>query len=173
MLEEVTAATRRGRGGGGFRRARGGRRRGTLLGEVKYAVVNADEGDPGADMDRSLLEGDPDRVPEGLIIGAYVIGAREGFVYVREEHLNAVENLAVGARAGACDGLIGDDTWGRTWLSMSVSTVALGAFASGESSAWMAAIEGRVGEPWAEYVRTAVSGIWGKADVAEELGHAV
>ena len=95
VLEEVKAANLRGRGGGGFPAGVKWQTTKDAPGDIKYVVVNADEGDPGAYMDRSLLEGNPHRVLEGLIIGAYAIGAHDGFVYVRQEYPKAVENLLV------------------------------------------------------------------------------
>ena len=101
VLDEVKAADLRGRGGGGFPAGVKWQTTRDAPGDIKYVVVNADEGDPGAYMDRSLLEGNPHRVLEGLIIGAYAIGAHQGFVYVRQEYPIAVENLTVALAAGA------------------------------------------------------------------------
>jgi NADH-quinone oxidoreductase subunit F len=162
VLEEVKTANLRGRGGGGFPAGAKWQTTRDAPGDVKYVVVNADEGDPGAYMDRSLLEGNPHRVLEGLIIGAYAIGARQGFVYVRQEYPIAVENLAVALGQARDYGLLGDHVLGSD-LAFDVRVHrGAGAFVSGESSALMAAIEGRVGEPRPKYVRTSVSGIWGR-----------
>jgi NADH-quinone oxidoreductase subunit F len=129
-------------------------------GEIKYVIVNADEGDPGAYMDRSLLEGNPHSVLEGLIIGAYTIGAHQGFIYVRQEYPLAVENLSVALEQAREYGLLGTNILGSGFdFDVKVHRGA-GAFVSGESSALMTAIEGRVGEPRPKYIRTAVSGIW-------------
>ena len=162
VLDEVKAADLRGRGGGGFPAGAKWQTTRDAQGDVKYVVVNADEGDPGAYMDRSLLEGNPHRVLEGLIIGAYAIGAREGFVYVRQEYPIAVENLSVALEQAREYGLLGPSVLG-SGLAFDVRVHrGAGAFVSGESSALMCAIEGRVGEPRPKYVRTSVSGIWGK-----------
>ena len=162
VLEEVKTADLRGRGGGGFPAGAKWQTTRDAPGDVKYVVVNADEGDPGAYMDRSLLEGNPHRVLEGLIIGAYAIGAREGFVYVRQEYPIAVENLSVALEQARGYGLLGPSVLG-SGLAFDVRVHrGAGAFVSGESSALMCAIEGRVGEPRPKYVRTSVSGIWGK-----------
>jgi NADH:ubiquinone oxidoreductase subunit F (NADH-binding)/(2Fe-2S) ferredoxin/Pyruvate/2-oxoacid:ferredoxin oxidoreductase delta subunit len=162
VLEEVKTADLRGRGGGGFPAGAKWQTTRDAPGDVKYVVVNADEGDPGAYMDRSLLEGNPHRVLEGLIIGAYAIGAREGFVYVRQEYPIAVENLSVALEQAREYGLLGPSVLG-SGLAFDVRVHrGAGAFVSGESSALMCAIEGRVGEPRPKYVRTSVSGIWGK-----------
>jgi NADH-quinone oxidoreductase subunit F len=129
-------------------------------GEIKYVIVNADEGDPGAYMDRSLLEGNPHSVLEGLIIGAYAIGSHQGFVYVRQEYPLAVENLNIALEQSRDYGLLGSDILGSGFDFDVMVHQGAGAFISGESSALMTAIEGRVGEPRPKYIRTAVSGIW-------------
>jgi len=113
-------------------------------------------------MDRSLLEGNPHSVLEGLIIGAYAIGSHQGFVYVRQEYPIAVRNLSIALEQAREYGLLGQDILGSGFgFDVEVHRGA-GAFVSGESSALMTAIEGRVGEPRPKYIRTAVSGIWGK-----------
>jgi len=125
-------------------------------------IVNADEGDPGAYMDRSLLEGNPHLVLEGLILGAYAIGAAKGFVYVRQEYPLAVKNLTLAVQQAEEHGLLGDDILGSGFdFSVSIKRGA-GAFVSGESSALVSAIEGQVGEPRPKHINTAISGLWGK-----------
>ena len=137
-------------------------------GEPKYVIVNCDEGDPGAFMDRSLMEGNPHSVLEGLIIGAYAIGATEGFVYVREEYPIAVENIFTAIRQAEEYGLLGKDIIGSS-LSFKVKVhKGAGAFVSGESSALMTAIEGKVGEPRPKYVHTAVKGLWDKPSLSQQ-----
>ncbi|MCK4242014.1 MAG: NADH-quinone oxidoreductase subunit NuoF [Dehalococcoidia bacterium] len=160
VLETVKRANLRGRGGGGFPAGTKWETTRNAPGEIKYVIVNADEGDPGAYMDRSLLEGNPHSVLEGLIIGAFAIGSHEGFVYVRQEYPLAVENLSIALDQAREHGLLGANILGSGFdFDVKVHRGA-GAFVSGESSALMAAIEGRVGEPRPKYVRTAVSGIW-------------
>jgi len=160
VLEEVKKANLRGRGGGGFPAGVKWETTRNAPGETKYVIVNADEGDPGAYMDRSLLEGNPHSVLEGLIIGAYAIGSHQGFVYVRQEYPLAVENLNVALTQARNCGLLGPNILGSDFkFDVSVHRGA-GAFVSGESSALMTAIEGSVGEPRPKYIRTAVSGIW-------------
>jgi len=160
VLEEVKRANLRGRGGGGFPAGIKWETTRDAPGEIKYVIVNADEGDPGAYMDRSLLEGNPHSVLEGLIIGAYAIGSHQGFVYVRQEYPLAVENLSIALEQAREHGLLGTDILGSGFdFDVKVHRGA-GAFVSGESSALMTAIEGRVGEPRPKYIRTAVSGIW-------------
>jgi NADH-quinone oxidoreductase subunit F len=161
-LDEVKAAELRGRGGGGFPAGVKWQTTRDAPSDTKYVVVNADEGDPGAYMDRGLLEGNPHRILEGLIIGAYAIGAGEGFVYVRQEYPIAVDNLVVALEQAREYGLLGSDILG-SGLDFDVCIHrGAGAFVSGESSALMSALEGKVGEPKPKYVRTAESGIWGE-----------
>ncbi len=162
VLTEVKKADLRGRGGGGFPAGIKWETTRNAPGDIKYVIVNADEGDPGAYMDRSLLEGNPHSVLEGLIIGAYAIGAHQGFVYVRQEYPLAVENLSVALEQARDYGLLGADILGSGFDFDVVVHRGAGAFVSGESSALMTAIEGKVGEPRPKYIRTAVSGIWGK-----------
>jgi len=160
VLEEINKSNLRGRGGGGFPTGIKWETTRNAPGEIKYVIVNADEGDPGAYMDRSLLEGNPHSVLEGLIIGAYAIGSSQGFVYVRQEYPLAVSNLNVALKQAREYGLLGEDILGSGFnFDVKVHRGA-GAFVSGESSALMTAIEGKVGEPRPKYIRTAVKGIW-------------
>ncbi len=160
VLEEVKKANLRGRGGGGFPAGIKWETTRNAPGDTKYVIVNADEGDPGAYMDRSLLEGNPHSVLEGLLIGAYAIGSHQGFVYVRREYPLAVENLDIALRQARWYGLMGKDILGSGFDFDVMVHRGAGAFVSGESSALMMALEGRVGEPRPKYIRTAVSGIW-------------
>jgi NADH:ubiquinone oxidoreductase subunit F (NADH-binding)/(2Fe-2S) ferredoxin/ferredoxin len=162
VLNEVNKAKLRGRGGGGFPAGIKWETTRNAPGEPKYVIVNADEGDPGAYMDRSLLEGNPHSVLEGLTIGAYAIGASQGFVYVRQEYPLAVENLNAALAQAREYGLLGKNILGSGFDFDVMVHRGAGAFVSGESSALMTAIEGRVGEPRPKYIRTAVSGLWGK-----------
>jgi NADH-quinone oxidoreductase subunit F len=162
VIAEINKSKLRGRGGGGFPTGIKWETARNAPDEPKYVIVNADEGDPGAYMDRSLLEGNPHSVLEGLIIGAYAIGANQGFIYVRQEYPLAVENLYAAIAKAEEYGLLGTNILGSGFdFGVRVHRGA-GAFVSGESSALMTAIEGRVGEPRPKYIRTAVSGIWGK-----------
>jgi NADP-reducing hydrogenase subunit HndC len=162
VLEEIKKSKLRGRGGGGFptglkwettKNASRGR---------KYVIVNCDEGDPGAYMDRSIMEGNPHAVLEGLIIGAYAMGSHEGFIYVRQEYPIAYENTIQAIKQAREYGLLGRDILGSGFgFSVRIHRGA-GAFVSGESTALMSAIEGKVGEPRMKYIHTAVSGIKGR-----------
>ncbi len=107
VLEEVKKSNLRGRGGGGFPTGRKWEGSRNAPGDIKYVIVNADEGDPGAYMDRSLLEGNPHSVLEGLIIGAYAVGAHEGYIYVRQEYPLAVENVTIAIRQAEEYGFLG------------------------------------------------------------------
>jgi NADP-reducing hydrogenase subunit HndC len=162
VIAEIKKADLRGRGGGGFPAARKWEATRNAADPVKYVVVNGDEGDPGAYMDRSILEGTPHSVLEGLIIGAYAIGAAEGFFYIRQEYPLALENTRHAIARAEELGLLGDSILGTSFgFKVSVHQGA-GAFVSGESSALLSAIEGRVGEPRLKYVRMSESGLWGK-----------
>lgn len=162
VLQMVKDANLRGRGGGGFLTGIKWETTRNAPGEPKYVIVNADEGDPGAYMNRSLLEGNPHSVLEGLIIGAYVIGSNTGFVYVRQEYPLAVQNVTTAIEQAREYGLLGENILGSGFNFDVKIHRGAGAFVSGESSALMTAIEGRVGEPRPKYIRTAVSGIWEK-----------
>ena len=160
VLEEVKKSNLRGRGGGGFPAGRKWEECRNAPDEIKYVIVNADEGDPGAFMDRALLEGNPHSVLEGLTIGAYAIGSHEGYIYVRQEYPLAVENVGIAIKQAEEYGLLGENILGSGFdFTIKVHRGA-GAFVSGESSALMTAIEGKVGEPRPKYIHTAIKGIW-------------
>jgi NADH-quinone oxidoreductase subunit F len=161
VLEEIKKSNLRGRGGGGFPTGIKWETTKNAPGEPKYVIVNCDEGDPGAYMDRSLMEGNPHIVLEGLIIGAYAIGSHEGFVYVRQEYPIAYENSIQAIEQAREYGFLGKNILG-SGLDFEVEVHrGAGAFVSGESTALMSAIEGKVGEPKLKYIHTAVSGIKG------------
>jgi len=162
VLEEVKKANLRGRGGGGFPAGIKWETTRNAPGKTKYVIVNADEGDPGAFMDRSILEGNPHSILEGLIIAAYAIGANEGFIYVRQEYPLSVKSINFAIEQAKEYGLLGENILNSGFdFDVKVHKGA-GAFVSGESSALTAAIEGTVGEPRIKYIRTAISGLWGK-----------
>ena len=162
IIEEVSRSGLRGRGGGGFLTGRKWRSCRNAPGEPKYVICNADEGDPGAYMDRSLLEGNPHRVLEGMVIGAYAIGSHEGYVYVRDEYPLAVEHITLAAEQARAKGFLGVNLLGSGFdFDVQVSRGG-GAFVCGESTALMASLEGKAGEPRSKYVHTVESGLWGK-----------
>jgi NADH-quinone oxidoreductase subunit F len=162
VLEEIKKSNLRGRGGGGFPTGIKWETTRNAPGEPRYVIVNCDEGDPGAYMDRSIMEGNPHGVLEGLIIGAYAIGSHEGFIYVRQEYPIAYENTIQAIKQAEDYGFLGENILGSGFdFEVKVHRGA-GAFVSGESTALMSAIEGKVGEPKMKYIHTAVSGIKGK-----------
>ncbi len=162
VLEEVKKAKLRGRGGGGFPTSIKWESTKNAPGEPKYVIVNCDEGDPGAYMNRGLMEGNPHSVLEGLIIGAYAIGSREGFFYIRKEYPLAVENTKLAIKQATEYGLLGKNILGSGFDFTVKIHEGAGAFVSGESSALMTAIEGSVGEPRPKYVHTSEKGVWDK-----------
>ena len=163
VVDEVKRAGLRGRGGGGFLTGRKWETvRDAQPGEPRYVICNADEGDPGAYMDRSLLEGNPHSVLEGMIVGAYAIGANEGYIYVRNEYPMAVKNIQIALEQARKMGLLGKNIMGSGFDFDVVISRGGGAFVCGESTALMASLEGQVGEPRAKYIHTAVEGLWGK-----------
>ncbi len=160
IIAAVKASGLRGRGGGGFptgvkwetcRRHEGER----------YVICNADEGDPGAYMDRSILEGDPHSILEGMLIAGLAVGSRQGLIYVRHEYPLAVRRLVTAIRAAEKYGLVGENIAGSSYsFHIKISTGA-GAFVCGESTALMASLEGKVGRPRAKYIHTVERGFKG------------
>ncbi|MFW6137687.1 MAG: NADH-ubiquinone oxidoreductase-F iron-sulfur binding region domain-containing protein [Spirochaetota bacterium] len=160
IIQEVENAGLRGRGGGGFPAAIKWKTVRNAAGERKFVICNADEGDPGAYMDRSLLEGNPHSVIEGMLIGAYAIGSHEGYVYVRKEYPLAVENLYTALEQAREYGILGSSVLG-TGFSFDIKiSKGGGAFVCGESTALMLSVEGKVGEPRTKHIHTAVSGLY-------------
>ena len=162
VIEEVERSGLRGRGGAGFPTGRKWRFTRQSRGEKKYLVCNADEGDPGAFMDRAVLEGDPHSVIEGMLIGAYAIGASEGYVYVRAEYPIAVEHLHVAVRQAEELGILGEHILGTDFSFHLHIKEGAGAFVCGEETALMASIEGRRGMPRSRPPFPAQAGLWGK-----------
>jgi NADH:ubiquinone oxidoreductase subunit F (NADH-binding)/(2Fe-2S) ferredoxin/NAD-dependent dihydropyrimidine dehydrogenase PreA subunit len=161
VVEVVVKSGLRGRGGAGFPTGRKWESCRRAAGEAKYVICNADEGDPGAFMDRAVLEGNPHSVLEGMIIGAYAIGdCHEGYVYVRNEYPMAVENAGLAIEAARVHGLLGDNIAGSGFSFDVQIRRGGGAFVCGESSALMQSLQGNVGEPQAKYVRSVERGLW-------------
>jgi len=160
VIKEVKKAGLRGRGGGGFPTGDKWQSCRDAEGEKRYIICNCDEGDPGAFMDRSLMEGNPHSVLEGMIIGAYAIGGGEGYIYVRNEYPLAVKNAQTAIEQAEEHGLLGKNILGSGFdFSVKISRGG-GAFVCGESTALMASLEGKVGEPRAKYVHTVDKGLW-------------
>jgi NADH:ubiquinone oxidoreductase subunit F (NADH-binding)/Pyruvate/2-oxoacid:ferredoxin oxidoreductase delta subunit len=152
----------RGRGGGGFPTGRKWLECCEAPGDEKYVICNADEGDPGAYMDRCVLEGNPHLVLEGMIIGARAVGASKGYIYVRNEYPLAVEHSRIAVEQARELGLLGNNILGSTFSFDVEIARGGGAFVCGESTALMASIEGKVGEPRAKDVHTVVDGLYHK-----------
>ena len=169
IISEVEASGLRGRGGAGFSTGRKWRTAAGYDNFPKYIVCNGDEGDPGAFMDRSILEGDPHSVLEGMAIGALAVGAKEGFLYIRDEYGLALRNVQKAILDAEKAGILGDSVMGGPH-SLRLSIVrGGGAFVCGESTALMASIEGRVGEPRAKYIRSVQRGLWDQPTVLNNV----
>jgi NADH:ubiquinone oxidoreductase subunit F (NADH-binding)/(2Fe-2S) ferredoxin/Pyruvate/2-oxoacid:ferredoxin oxidoreductase delta subunit len=162
VIEEVKASGLRGRGGAGFLTGLKWEFTAKAPGEIKYVVCNADEGDPGAFMDRSILEGDPHSVIEGMAICGYAVGAREGYIYCRAEYPLAIKRLRLAIQQAEEYGLLGEDIFGSGFTFKLKIKEGAGAFVCGEETALIASIEGRRGEPRPRPPFPAVSGLWGK-----------
>ncbi|MFC1940982.1 NADH-ubiquinone oxidoreductase-F iron-sulfur binding region domain-containing protein [Chloroflexota bacterium] len=162
IIRQIKVSGLRGRGGGGFPTGRKWEECSEAAGDEKYVICNADEGDPGAYMDRCVLEGNPYLVLEGMMIGAYAIGATKGYIYVRNEYPLAVKHARLAVQQARKFGLLGEDILGsRFSFDVDVARGG-GAFVCGESTALMASLEGKVGEPRPKDVHTVVDGLWHK-----------
>jgi NADH-quinone oxidoreductase subunit F len=159
IICEIERSVLRGRGGGGFATARKWRSCREAKGSPKYVICNGDEGDPGAFMDRSIMEGNPHSIIEGMIIGAYAIGSDQGYIYVRNEYPLAVEHLRMAISQAQKFGFLGKNILGSSFAFQIKINRGGGAFVCGESTALMASLEGRIGEPRAKYVHTVESGL--------------
>ncbi len=162
VIDEVERSGLRGRGGAGFPAGKKWRFCRANPGEKHYLICNGDEGDPGAFMDRAVLEDDPHSVIEGMLIAAFAIGADEGYVYVRHEYPLAVSRLRHALAQARERGLLGADILGAGWdFDLRINQGA-GAFVCGESTALTASIEGRRGMPRGKHIRTVAHGLWGQ-----------
>ena len=162
VIGEVLTSGLRGRGGAGFPTGRKWQFARAMPGDEKYIVCNADEGDPGAFMDRALLEGDPHLVIEGMIIGAYAIGSAKGYIYVRAEYPIAIEHTELALQQAREAGLLGENILGSGFSFDIEVRKGAGAFVCGEETALIASIEGRRGMPRPRPPFPAESGLWGK-----------
>ena len=160
VINQIQKAGLRGRGGGGFPTGKKWEYCRNAVGEKKYVICNADEGDPGAYMDRSVLEGNPHSVLEGMIIGAYAIGAHEGYVYIRNEYPLALKHLEEAVKQAEEYGFLGKNIIGSGFNFEIKISRGGGAFVCGESTALMASLEGKPGEPRSKYVHTVEKGLW-------------
>ena len=162
VIEEIKSSGLRGRGGAGFRTGLKWEVTAKAKGNPKYIVCNCDEGDPGAYMDRSLLEGNPHCIIEGMLIGAYAIGARAGYVYVRDEYPIAVQNITIAIEQAKEHSLLGENILGTDFSFDLHIYKGAGAFVSGEETALLASIEGKIGVPTQRPPFPAQRGLWRK-----------
>lgn len=170
VLYEIKASGLRGRGGGGFPTGIKWETSKKIKSDIKYVICNADEGDPGAFMDRSIIEGDPHSVIEGMIIGAYAIeNVRQGYIYVRMEYPLAIKRFNIAIQQAREYGLLGENIF-DTAFSFDIDVRrGAGAFVCGESTALMASVEGKPGEPRAKYVHTVEKGLYDKPTVLNNV----
>jgi NADH:ubiquinone oxidoreductase subunit F (NADH-binding)/(2Fe-2S) ferredoxin/NAD-dependent dihydropyrimidine dehydrogenase PreA subunit len=169
IITEIENSGLRGRGGGGFPAGTKWRSCVAVDSDVRYVLCNGDEGDPGAFMDRSIMEGDPHAVIEGMIIGAIAVGAHKGYIYVRDEYPLAVRNLSSAIEAARDKGLLGEDILGSGFAFDIRISRGGGAFVCGESSALMRSVGGDVGEPRAKYIRSVERGLYDKPTVLNNV----
>jgi NADH-quinone oxidoreductase subunit F len=169
VIAEITRSGLRGRGGGGFPAGRKWESCRQAKGDAKYVICNADEGDPGCYQDRSLLEGNPHSVLEGMIIGAYAIGSHQGYIYVRNEYPLAVRHARIAIEQAMDYGLLGENILGSGFdFTVNINRGG-GAFVCGESSALMASLEGKIGEPRAKYVHASEKGLWDRPSLLNNV----
>ncbi|MBN1939269.1 MAG: NADH-quinone oxidoreductase subunit NuoF [Candidatus Aminicenantes bacterium] len=169
VIEEITAAGLRGRGGAGFPTGKKWLACRLAKGSPKYLVCNGDEGDPGAFMDRSVLEADPHGVLEGMIIGAKAVGAEKGFIYIRREYPLALKRMDIAISQARERGLLGKDILGTGFDFDAEVVQGAGAFVSGEETALLASIEGRIAMPRQRPPYPAQKGLWGKPTVINNV----
>jgi NADH-quinone oxidoreductase subunit F len=169
MIGELKKSGLRGRGGAGFPTHRKWELCRKAKGTRKYVICNADEGDPGAFMDRVVLESDPHEVIEGMIIGGYAIGAEQGYIYVRAEYPLAIERIQIALRQARELGFLGDNILGGDFGFEIEIAAGAGAFVSGEETALLAAVEGKMSTPRPRPPYPAESGLWGKPTVLNNV----
>mgnify|MGYP002603890360 CR=1 FL=1 len=169
VVEEISASNLRGRGGGGFPTGYKWSQVARQEEKTRYVVCNGDEGDPGAFMDRSIMEGDPHKMIEGMMIGAYAVGAREGYIYVRAEYPLAISRLKRAISQAEESGLLGDHILGTDFSFRLHINRGAGAFVCGEGSALTASIEGKRGMPRVKPPRTVEKGLWEKPTVLNNV----
>lgn len=169
VIEEIKKSGLRGRGGAGFPTGRKWETAYDQVSDIKYIVCNADEGDPGAYMDRSILEGDPHSVIEGMTIAAYAIGAQKGFVYCRAEYPLAIKRLTHAIKQAKQSGVLGQNILGSSFSFDLEIRVGAGAFVCGEETALLNSIEGNRGEPKKKPPFPAVKGLFGKPTIINNV----
>jgi NADH:ubiquinone oxidoreductase subunit F (NADH-binding)/(2Fe-2S) ferredoxin len=169
VISEVKASGLRGRGGAGFPTGTKWEFAYKNQNDLKYVICNADEGDPGAFMDRGILEGDPHAVIEGMAIGGFAIGAKEGYIYCRAEYPLAIHRLKIAIAQAEELGLLGDNIFGSNFSFKLKIREGAGAFVCGEETALIASIEGKVGEPRPRPPFPAQSGLWGRPTIINNV----
>ena len=161
VISEVEKSGLRGRGGGGFPTGLKWKTCRKAKGKQKYIICNADEGDPGAYMDRSILEGDPHAVIEGMLIAGYAVGASRGVMYVRDEYPLAIQRLEIALEQARKNGILGDSVLGSDFSFAIRISRGAGAFVCGEETALIQSVEGECGEPRQRPPYPAVEGLYG------------
>ncbi|NBI61496.1 NADH-quinone oxidoreductase subunit NuoF [Clostridiales bacterium] len=169
VIDEIKKSGLRGRGGGGFPTGRKWQSSAVVEEHEKFVICNADEGDPGAFMDRSILEGDPHSVIEAMIINGYAVHAHQGYIYVRAEYPVAVQRLSVAIKQAKEYGFLGTNILGKGFDFDLEVRLGAGAFVCGEGSALMTSIEGKRGEPRPKPPRSAEKGLWKKPTVLNNV----
>ena len=169
VIQTILDSGLRGRGGGGFPTGRKWQFARASVSDKKYVVCNADEGDPGAFMDRSVLEGDPHALIEAMAIAAYAIGADEGWVYVRAEYPIAVKRLNIAIEDARANGILGKNIFGSDFSFDLHIRLGAGAFVCGEETALLTSVEGNRGEPRPRPPFPAVKGLWGKPTIINNV----
>ncbi|HET6785097.1 MAG TPA: NADH-ubiquinone oxidoreductase-F iron-sulfur binding region domain-containing protein [Erysipelotrichaceae bacterium] len=169
VIDEISASGLRGRGGGGFSTGTKWQLAKNSISKEKYVICNADEGDPGAFMDRSVLEGDPHSIIEAMMIAAYAIGAHHGYIYIRAEYPVAVERLKIAINQAHEYGLLGKNILESEFNFDIEIRLGAGAFVCGEETALIASIEGKRGTPKPRPPYPSVSGVWGKPTIINNV----
>lgn len=169
VVNTILCSNLRGRGGGGFQTGYKWKQVARQEEEIRYVVCNGDEGDPGAFMDRSVMEGDPHKMLEGMIIAAYAVGAKEGYIYVRAEYPLAIKRLRIAIQEAEKYGILGDNILGSGYSFHMHINRGAGAFVCGEGSALTASIEGERGMPRTKPPRTVEQGLFGKPTVLNNV----
>lgn len=169
VVQEIMDSNLRGRGGGGFQTGYKWKQVARQPEKIRYVVCNGDEGDPGAFMDRSIMEGDPHKMIEGMMIAAYAVGAQEGYIYVRAEYPLAISRLKLAISQAEEKGLLGDHILGTDFSFQLHINRGAGAFVCGEGSALTASIEGKRGMPRVKPPRTVEQGLFAKPTVLNNV----
>jgi bidirectional [NiFe] hydrogenase diaphorase subunit len=169
VLREIINSGLRGRGGAGYPTGLKWSTVAKMESDIKYIVCNGDEGDPGAFMDRSIMESDPHRVLEGMAIAAYAVGASKGYIYIRAEYALAIKRLKRAIRQAEKIGVLGKNIFGSTFSFDVELRLGAGAFVCGEETALLASIEGKRGNPRPRPPYPAQSGLWGKSTLINNV----